>query len=383
MIGWSSPAYTEDESQTATLTLVRSGSTAGTDSVQFSTANGTAMGGTSCSPGIDYITVTNQTVTFNPGDTTATVTVTICGDLLTEAAETIDLSATGPGTFAYTDAANAVLNINDTATAYRNPATICTNLGGPADVYPSQIAVTNGPSAIGSMRVTLYDLYHVFPDHLDMLLVGPGGQKFVIQGDAGGAFPVDTTAPVTLSYKDGAGAVLPDVGQLVTGQFEPTNWESPVTEFPVPAPLGPYSEPGSTVGGTGTETFAGNFGLTNSNGTWSLYLRDDAGNPAAAVLTGCAAGGWGIEFFASTAAGVDLTGRVVNEIGQGVLNAVVTATDQNGHVRTIRTGSFGYFRFADLNAGDTYLVSVSSKRYGFSPQIVHLVDNTDILFVAH
>ena len=52
------------------------------------------------------------------------------------------------------------------------------------------------------MRVTLYDLSYTVPDHLDVLLVGPGGQKFVLMGDAGGAIAIPAAAPVTLSFRD-------------------------------------------------------------------------------------------------------------------------------------------------------------------------------------
>ena len=50
------------------------------------------------------------------------------------------------------------------------------------------------------------------------------------------------------------------------------------------------------------------------------------------------------------------------------------------------TGSFGYFRFDGLATGQTYVVSVYSKRYSFSTpsRVITLVDNVvDADFVAN
>lgn len=321
-----------------------------------------------------------------PGESLKIASVMLCGDVLTEVRETIDLLLTGPFTRPVgglvPEVDTAVLNINDTASMFRNANTICTTLGGAADLYPSQITVSGAPAAIGSMRVSLYDLWSNFPDDIDVLLVGPGGQEFVIVGDAGGAVPIDSANPITLTLRDSAGAVLPNSAALTTGQFEPTTWESPVLNFPAPAPAGPYSEPGSTVGGTGTQTFAGNFASTNSNGIWRLYVRDDAGTPF--VVTGCIQSGWGIEFVPSTAANVEVSGRVLNEAGQGIRGAIVSMTDQAGETRTSVTGSFGYYQFAEVRTGGTYIVGVTSRRYTFAPQILQVFDTvTDFDFIGH
>jgi Carboxypeptidase regulatory-like domain len=265
---------------------------------------------------------------------------------------------------------------------YRNPAPICTNLGTQADLYPSPIIVAGGPVQIGAVRVTLFGLYHQLPDNLDVLLVGPGGQKYMLMGDSGGAIPISDTAPVTLTLTDTAGAVLPDSGPLVTGTFEPTTWEAAQSNFPAPAPVGPYNQPGSTVGGTGTQTLFGNYGLSNSNGTWNLYVRDDDGNLTA--VTGCIGGGWGIEFLTSTAStNVEVSGRVLTADGRGLKNARVVMTDSQGVPRTVTTSSFGYYSFSDIRAGETYVVAVVSNRYTFAPRIVQVTDNiTDMDFIA-
>jgi hypothetical protein len=75
-----------------------------------------------------------------------------------------------------------------------------------------------------------------------------------------------------------------------------------------------------------------------------------------------------------TAATVSLAGRVVTQAGNGVNNAVVTLTDETGGVRTVRTGSFGYYRFDELATGRTYVIRVTG-RYTAAPRIVQLIDN--------
>jgi hypothetical protein len=322
---------------------------------------------------VDYILITNQPVTFNPGETSKTVFVQLCGDMLQEQTETINLVLTGasvgtPGT--------SIMYVNDTANVYRATGPICTTLGAPASPYPSTIDVTNGPIQIGSMRVTLYDVTHVMPDNLDVLLVSPSGQAFILMADTGGN--LDMTTPATLTFSDAAGQVLPNSSMLTTGQYEPTSWEPGQSSFAPPAPPAPYNEPGSAVGGTGTETLMGNFGLMNANGTWSLYVRDDAGLFTPAQVTGCINGGWGLEFLSSTAANGSISGRVTTADGRAIRNAdvVITGDTLEQPIR-VTTGSFGWYSFDGLRTGETYVVTVNSRRFTFSTpsRVISLVDN--------
>ena len=109
------------------------------------------------------------------------------------------------------------------------------------------------------MRVTFYDLMAVNnPDNLDVMLVGPGGQAFILMANAGG---MSQASPVTINFTDTAGQVIPDNGPLATADFEPTSWGA-VAAFPAPAPTS-FNLPGSNIGGTGTQTLFGNFGGTN------------------------------------------------------------------------------------------------------------------------
>jgi len=71
-----------------------------------------------------------------------------------------------------------------------------------------------------------------------------------------------------------------------------------------------------------------------------------------------------------TAASVSVGGRVVTSGGRGIRRAVVQLTDQSGDTRTAYTNSFGYFSFYDVRAGETYIISISSKNYSFATQVV-------------
>ena len=88
---------------------------------------------------------------------------------------------------------------------------------------------------------------------------------------------------------------------------------------------------------------------------------------------------------APTAAGVSISGRVTTANGNGLRTAIVSLTDSAGTVRTARTGSFGYYRFDDLRVGETYILSVNSKRYSFTnpTRVITLQEDlTDTDFVA-
>jgi hypothetical protein len=236
--------------------------------------------------------------------------------------------------------------------------------------------------------VTLNGLWHVFPDNIDVLLVSPNGQKYVLMGDAGGAISIPENAPITLTFQDFGPTVLPNNGPLTTGTFLPTNWESPVNSFAAPAPPAPYVEPGTSgVGRPIEDTMFGTFGLTNPNGVWSLYVRDDGGNPIDPdQLVGSIGGGWCLDILPPTAATVSISGRVTTAGGNGIRNARVVVTGNTlPDALVVTTGSFGYFSVNGLTAGQTYVVTVNSQRYTFSTpsRVYNLVDNiTDADFVA-
>ncbi len=93
---------------------------------------------------------------------------------------------------------------------------------------------------------------------------------------------------------------------------------------------------------------------------------------------------WGVgNLFPPTAASVSLSGRVLTNDGRGLRNAVVSLTKENGETIFTRTSSFGYYRFDEIEVGQTVILAVSSKRFQFAPQVVSLSDElTELDFVA-
>jgi len=81
----------------------------------------------------------------------------------------------------------------------------------------------------------------------------------------------------------------------------------------------------------------------------------------------------------TTAADAVVSGQVVDSFGSGVSGAMVTLVSPRGERRTVRTSSFGYFRFMEVETGETYVISVASKRYRFEPRSVMVGDNIDDL----
>jgi subtilisin-like proprotein convertase family protein len=116
---------------------------------------------------------------------------------------------------------------------------------------------------------------HTFPDDIDILLVDPTGLKTLLMSDAGGGPDITN---VTLTFDDAASSSLPDSTLIVSGSYRPTNFGSSIDTFAAPAPAGPYAANPLSV-----------FNGANPNGTWSLYVVDDAGGDIGSI-----AGGWSL-----------------------------------------------------------------------------------------
>lgn len=70
---------------------------------------------------------------------------------------------------------------------------------------------------------------------------------------------------------------------------------------------------------------------------------------------------------APTAANVAVSGRIRTAGGNGIRNATVTLQNAStGEVRTAASSSFGYYHFENVPAGQTYILTVSSRRFAFA-----------------
>ncbi len=74
--------------------MTKTGATAVTATVNWATAAGSATAGTACTTGVDYIS-DSGTLTFGPLETTKTITVNVCGELVYEADQTFFVNLSG------------------------------------------------------------------------------------------------------------------------------------------------------------------------------------------------------------------------------------------------------------------------------------------------
>ena len=208
-----------------------------------------------------------------------------CGSNITVTLQLQD-GATNLGTATYNVGLGSV--VLSGPTTFTNATAVSIPTSGAAAPYPSNIVVSGLTGTISNVTVSLNGLSHTFPEDVGMLLVGPGGQKFVvIDGVIGG------TPWVNINYTlaDSGATVIPKPGTPVSGTFKPTDYFNGDV-FPAPAPPGANQQP-APIGGA---TFASVFNGTDPNGTWSLYVFDFAAGDGGSI-----AGGWSLGITTSTA----------------------------------------------------------------------------------
>ncbi|HEX8370864.1 MAG TPA: carboxypeptidase-like regulatory domain-containing protein [Pyrinomonadaceae bacterium] len=285
-----------------------------------------------------------------------------------------------------------------TTVSNATPIVIGDNSTNPNTVpYPSNITIAGAVGTITNVTVVLRGLSIGRPRDLDILLVSPTGQALILVSDVAGVTePNSTTTNVTITLADGSPSLPGDVigtTPLVTGTFRPTNNGAGEAAMPAPAPAlttanyPPAStDAGSTACAGCTQTFASKFAQPGvaANGVWSLYVDDDS----LTGTTGTMAQGWTLNVttdnIPTTAAGANVSGRVVNSDGRGISGVKIGMLEPNGQTRYALSNPFGYFNFADVPAGEVYVFSVKAK--GYQPTSVARAvteDVADLEIVLH
>jgi hypothetical protein len=89
-VGFAQPAYTVNEGESVTITVLRTGGSEGTVTVNYATENGSAVAPADYPPA-------SGTLTFGPGVTSQNIVIPTVGDVLPEAAETFNVRLSAPG----------------------------------------------------------------------------------------------------------------------------------------------------------------------------------------------------------------------------------------------------------------------------------------------
>lgn len=211
-----------------------------------------------------------------------------------------------------------------TDTTFCNPGAIVGPNQGQAVPYPSNIFVTGLSGQVTEVSASLRGVSHTEPQDLDVLLSGPTpATNVILLSDAGGQAQV---SDLDLVFDDEAAGAAPT--PLTSGTFRPTDLDpdAQVDAFPAPAP--------SLSGATALSTFDG----ASANGTWSLWVVDDATGD-----TGSISDGWCLTITSQSPTTTVLTSTPnPSTFGASVtLRATVTAGDDPVTTGTVQLSDGG------------------------------------------
>jgi hypothetical protein len=186
-----------------------------------------------------------------------------------------------------------------------------------------------------------------------------GNQPFTIRiyTNSGGAFPGGTRTLIGTTNTTAANGTLFFQDIAVTAPAQTVTTEIVVEVF---------TPDGQTVG---NRFFIGSNNLGQSAPSYISAADCGAPNPVNVASAGAPNMHTLIALVGNnsppTAANVSVSGKAVTADGSGIRNAQVSLTLPSGEVRTTQTGTFGSYRFDDLPAGQTYILSITAKRFRF------------------
>ena len=223
-----------------------------------------------------------------------------------------------------------------------------------------QFNVTGFPGVVGSTSVSFtMSPQHGYAGDLRVTLLAPDGTSHLIFSRIGtnptDNFGDNANFDGTYVFNDVAAGDL----WVAAASSNGTGFDIPPGSYRTQG-AGPYATDDPGPGFTSMNAVFVNVPSASVNGTWTLQFEDcaagDTGTVSAAALT--------LVPFAS--ANSSITGRVLTSYGAGIRNVIVTA--YGGRLtqpKVTVTSTFGYYRFDGLPAGDSYVISISAKRYLF------------------
>lgn len=208
-------------------------------------------------------------------------------------------------------------------------------------------------------------------------------------------FTIDTSAPAVLSIAaTSANPTTTGSPVTYTVTFSEAVTGVDATDFVLTTTGGIAGASITGVTGSGT-TYTVTVNSGTGTGTVRLDLVDnDSIVDAASNVLGGAGGGGGAQGqvvtinapSAPTAALITIGGRVTTAGGRAVAGARIIMTDADGGTRTALTNPFGYYRFVDVEVGQTVIFEARHKNRTFAQptQIVSLEEDTQTVnFTAY
>jgi len=298
------------EGGTLTFTVTRTGSTTGTNAVNFATASGTATSGS------DF-TANSGTLTFAPGDTTKTITVATIDDSVVESAETVLVNLSSPtgGATITTAQGSGTINDNDVAppsfaisnaTAVTEGGTLTftvTRTGTTSSSYSVNYATASGTATSGTdFTATSGTLTFLASDTAKTITVSTIDDTAVesaetvlvnLSSPTGGA--TITTAQGSGTINDNDTANLPPVANADTTSFNCSAYQTvnlvandTDPENNVPLVLVSVTGPGSVTVSSSTSVTIGE--SSTGSFTFSYVVRDSLGATSTGQLTATVTG---------------------------------------------------------------------------------------------
>ncbi|MDQ4122259.1 MAG: carboxypeptidase regulatory-like domain-containing protein [Acidobacteriota bacterium] len=403
----------------AIVTVNRIGSANDTITVDYATSNGTAIAGQ------DY-TPASGTLTFLNGETTKTFSVSVTNETKYEPEETFNVSLSNPtGGALLLSPSSAVISISDND----SPPTISitdVNMEEGGSGTTNFIFTVNLSEPSGFDAAISYNTANGTATAGNDYAAASGALNFssalnetsktvaiAVSGDTTSetneTFFVYLSNPVnaTVSDAQGIGTIMDDdnPGKLqfqMSPYYTNENTSVLITVLRMGGDAGTITVDYATGGGTATPsldytpasgTLIFNDGETTKSfsvpiladteaegqETFNISLSNPLGGATLGALSSTV-----INIGIPTAASVSVDGRVTTADGRGIRNALVTLAAPNGETRTALTGAFGYYRFTDVRAGETYVLTVVSKRFQFAPQVVSVAgDINELNFTAN
>jgi hypothetical protein len=179
---------------------------------------------------------------------------------------------------------------------------------------------------------------------------------------------ISANAPAGSGFALSTSLLGPTPSSIASGLIDNANLANVTYTYTGAVVNGPVSFSGFTI--------VTQFGGINTSGNYCDQATKNAG-----ITAGDTDQGVGPVSVPSstTAASVTVSGRVMTSGGRGIRNVIITMTDTNGNVRTAISTSFGYYRFTDVAAGETYIFAPRAKRYTFtqSSQVLNINEDTE------